>query len=172
MIYFTKLTIHYSIMDMIPMSRDFSEKDISQISTYQSGVAQATAHRLVDRVITDHLLPYGLSRMHWLTLGFIYDAGQAGVRISDLARQLDTTMPYITNTLAVLESRNMVRKISHEADNRIKLVSIDPAYKSTIEEIEASLREHLRTHLYADRGISRQELATYIHVLYKIIGRR
>ncbi len=152
-------------------SSNFSQKDISQISTYQSGIAQAAAHRQINRVVTDFLLTYNLTPMQWFAIGFIYDASPSGVRISDLARALDTTLPYITNTVTLLESKGFVQKITHSGDSRIKLVSIVPRQKKTIIAIETGLREQLRTELYSEDRISREELSAYIHVLYKIIRR-
>jgi len=157
---------------MKAMSTDFSQKDISQITTYQSGVAQAAAHRLINRVVTDFLLAYGLTPMQWFTLGFIYDSGTVGVRLSDLAKALDTTQPYITNTIAPLESKGIIKKLTHKGDSRIKLVTITPSYVETVEEIEHGLRQRLRDELYNEDNISRDELQAYIHVLYKMLRTR
>ena len=151
------------------MSNDFTEKDISQITTYHSGVAQAAAFRTVNRSVADFLLSYGLTRMQWYVVGLTRDASPGGMRISDLARKLNTTVPYITNLLASLESRGIVQKVRHKGDSRIKLVSIVESYIPTIDQIEADLREYLREHLYGEQHISRDELSTYIHVLYKLI---
>lgn len=149
-------------------SSNFFEKDLSQITTYQSGIAQASAHRLINRVVTDFLLAYGLSPMQWFAIGMIYDASPAGMRLSDLAKVLDTTLPYITNTIALLESKGIVKKLTHTGDSRIKLVSIVANKETMIEEIESGLRERMREELYHEDNISREELATYIRVLYKI----
>ena len=156
---------------MMSSSSDFAKKDISTITTYQSGIAQASAHRVVNRVVSDYLLEYGLTAMHWFTIGIIYDAGEKGIRISDLTKKLQTSIPFVTNTIALLESKGFVRKVAHAGDSRIKLVSIDPAYGPTVREIEDGLREHMRKVLYAESGVTRDELQDYIHVLYKIIGR-
>lgn len=152
-------------------SSNFSEKSLSQITTYQSGIAQASAHRLINRVVTDFLLAYGLSPMQWFAIGMIYDSSPAGIRLSDLAKTLDTTLPYITNTITLLESKGIVKKLTHTGDSRIKLVSIVSDKETMIEEIEAGLRERLRDELYGEDNISREELAIYIQVLYKILNR-
>jgi len=144
--------------------------DIGQITTYQSGIAQASAHRVINRVVTDFLLQYGLSSMQWFILGYIYDAGSQGIRMSDLMRKVHTTLPYITNTVALLESKGMIDKIGHEGDSRIKLVRVSDNYTSTVVEIEEGLREHMRETLYKDDGVSREELQAYIAVLYKIVN--
>jgi DNA-binding MarR family transcriptional regulator len=145
------------------------QKDISQITTYQSGIAQASAHRVINRVVTDFLLQYGLTSMQWFILGHIYDAGESGIRMSDLMRRVHTTLPYITNTVALLESKGTINKIGHEGDSRIKLVKVSASYISTVNEIESGLRDHLRQTLYTEDNIEREELQNYITVLYKIV---
>lgn len=158
-------------MNMKMTSSDFAKKDLSQITTYQSGVAQAAAHRLINRVVTDFLLAYGLTPMQWFAIGFVYDAGSAGIRPSDLARSLDTTLPYVTNTINALESKGILIKKSHSGDSRIKLISVAPHYRATVDEIEAGLRQQLRDELYREDHVSRDELQAYIRVLYKILQR-
>ena len=109
--------------------------------------------------------------MQWFAIGYIHDAGPGGMRLSDLAKALDTTLPYITNKIMLLESKDFVQKVTHSGDSRIKLVSIVPSFSSTIDEIETGLRERLRKELYGSDHITRDELSTYIRVLYKIISR-
>ncbi len=149
-------------------STEFYEKDISQITTYQSGIAQASAHRVINRIVSDFLLRYDMTAMQWFTIGAVLDAGKNGIRLSDLTRRLDTTLPYVTNIINLLESKSMVNKIGHAGDSRIKLVSINPDFLPTVHEIEIELRAHLREVLYRDDHISRDELQAYISVLYKI----
>lgn len=167
----TELTIFCSIIKLMAKSQEFSEIDISQITTYQSGIAQASAHRIINRLVSDYLLKHGLTAMQWFALGTIYDAGDQGIRLSDLTRKLSTTLPYVTNMVALLESKGTVRKIAHGGDSRIKLVSVAPKYKRTVENIERELREHMRTNLYEQGVISREELQSYTSVLYKIVRR-
>lgn len=152
-------------------SSNFAKKDISTVTTYQSGVAQAAAHRRINRVVSDFLLTYGLTPMQWFAIGYIYDSGDAGIRLSDLAHALGTTLPYITTHINVLEAKGIVGKKSHSGDSRIKLVTIVPNYRATVGKIEAGLRERMRSELYSEDRISRQEITDYIHVLYKIISR-
>lgn len=143
-------------------------KDISQISTYESGVMQSTAHRILGRINSDYLAQYGLTSTQWYIIGLAYDAGANGVRLSQLKTVLDTTMPFITMTVNLLESKGILQKLSHTDDSRVKIAKLNPLYKKTVQEIEHGLREELRTRLYNQDNISRDELATYIKVLYKI----
>lgn len=141
---------------------------LSQQSTYQLGVLQASAHRTTNRVITEYLSQYDLTAMQWFTIGCIYDASDPGIRLSDLTRTLSTTLPYITNTVALLESKGMVRKVTHASDSRIKLVSITPQFLSTVTTIEDDLQAHLHTNLYGNTDISIKEFQEYSSVLTKI----
>lgn len=149
---------------------NFSQKDLSQIPTYESGIAQASAHRAVTRHVSDYLSRYDLSSMQWFTIGIIFQAGPEGIRLSHLAKRLSTTMPYVTTTLAALEARGIVQKVTHADDSRIKLVTVTSEYLGRIQQIEDGLRDYLRVALYKDSGITRDELKVYISVLYKMAG--
>lgn len=140
--------------------------NLANITTYQSGVVQASAHRIVQKHTATALSRYRLTSMQWFTIGTILDTGDQGIRLSDLARSLDTTLTYITNTINLLESRKIVIKKSDAKDARIKWVTINPKYRDTCEEIEQFVRSELRALLYSE--IKPQELTTYINVLYKI----
>lgn len=142
--------------------------DISQITTYESGVMQSTAHRILGRINSDYLSQYGLTPTQWFIIGFAYDAGSKGVQLSTLKGLLDTTMPFITTTVNHLESKGILHKLSDTDDSRVKIAVLNAKYKKTVEKIEAGLREELRTQLYRTDNISREELSTYIRVLYKI----
>lgn len=150
-------------------SSHLSDKDISQISTYQSGVAQASAHRIINRSISDFLFKYDLTAMQWFIIGHVYDSGKTGMTLGALGRILGTTLPYTTNTINLLESKGIIVKQAHATDSRSKVVTLHPDYHHTVEEIESQLREHLRGVLYGNDHISREELQSYISVLYKII---
>jgi len=144
------------------------KRDISQITTYGSGVMQATAHRVLTRIKSDYLSQYGLTTTQWFVIGYVYEAGAEGIRLNDLMKALDTTMPFITNIVNILESKDILHKVSSSDDSRVKIARLNPSYESRVEEIEEGLREELRARLYKEDNISRDELSAYIAVLYKI----
>ncbi|OGL22343.1 hypothetical protein A2707_03385 [Candidatus Saccharibacteria bacterium RIFCSPHIGHO2_01_FULL_45_15] len=145
------------------------KKDISQITTYQSGVMQSSAHRLLTRIKTEYLSQYGLTSMQWFVIGYVYDSGASGMKLNDLMKTLDTTMPFVTSIVNTLEHKGILNKVSDLNDSRVKIAILSPSYRSTVEEIEHGLREELRARLYREDNISREELSTYINVLYKIV---
>ena len=144
------------------------KKDISQITTYDSGIMQSTAHRILTRIKSEYLSQYDITTTQWFAIGLAYEAGEQGIRLGDLMRKLDTTMPFITNLVNILESKSILHKVNSSEDSRIKIAILNPAFASQVEQIENGLREELRIRLYNEDHISRDELSTYISVLYKI----
>lgn len=140
--------------------------DLSHITTYQSGVAQSSAYRNLNKLFSVLLKTYGLTSMQWFVLGTIYDSGKDGIQLTQLADKLQTGLPFITNTINLLESKAMVERKNSLTDSRSKSVSIRPDYIAECEQIEQGLREQMRQSIYAD--ITPKELGTYIKVLYKL----
>ena len=139
--------------------------DLSKIPTYQAGVAQSTVHRLLQKHTNDCLQPHRLSTMQWFIIGTIYDAGLAGIRLTDLAKKVDTTMSFLTTAINQLESRGILQRTESAQDNRAKFVTVTPEFAAVIPKIEADLRHKLRETFYAK--ISPEDLRVYLKVLYQ-----
>lgn len=144
------------------------EKDILHITTYQSGIMQSSAHRLLGRIKTDYLDQYELTAMQWFVIGHVYDAGEKGIRLNDLMKIIDTTMPFITTIITLLESKGIIYKTSDINDSRIKIATLNPKYRRTVKKIEEGLSRELCDRLVQKGQVSLEELQTYISVLYKI----
>lgn len=143
--------------------------DFSQLPTYQVTVFQSRAHRAIRLRIEDSLRHHNLTMMQWSILGFVHEAGTAGIRISDLAKKIDTSLAFITNSINTLEAKGMVRRVGYEADNRAKLVHVTPDFKDKIAVIEEELRDHINNWFY--KNIKAKDLATYLKVLRQIAER-
>lgn len=140
--------------------------ELPNITTYQALVYQSRAQRVIKSLIQQELKKYNLTMMQWSVLGFIYEAGKQGVRISDLARALDTSLAFITNSVNVLEAKGMVYRVGHETDSRSKLVCIDAKYRRKFDGIEKELGDKLWTWL--KEHIDTQELAVHLKVVRDI----
>ena len=141
-------------------------KNIRDITTYEAGVVQAHAHRQLQKYCDEALVQFGITKMQWLVVGTIFEAGTNGIRISDLAQKLGTTLPYLTNTVNLLESKHIVTRKDHGDDSRAKLVTVNKSFRPKCAEIEQTLRKALRQTIYAD--IDPKDFETYIRVLYKL----
>lgn len=149
-------------------SNNTNNKDLAlaDIKTYQAGVIQSTAFRVMNKVTATLLKDYNLSTMQWFIVGTVYDAGERGISITDLSRKLDTGISFLTNSINVLELKKMVVRREHSTDNRVRLVHIHPSFKSKCVQIETELRQKMRETLYDH--ITRDELNTYIKVLHRL----
>lgn len=137
--------------------------DLTALTTYQALVYQSRANRLTKARIETILREYNLTMMQWSVLGFIKDAGKQGVRISDLASEIDTSLAFITNSVNALEAKGMVQRFDHETDNRAKLVSVTPAYRKKLDGIEKELQKKVGEWL--NQHVERAELEVAIKVL-------
>lgn len=147
---------------------NYKQMDISKITTYQSGVAQSSAYRNLNKLFSELLKDHNLTCMQWFVIGTIYDAGDEGIQLSHLSEKLQTGLPFITNTINLLESKGIVERKGSPTDSRAKRVSIRPEYIRECEQIEIDLRSRMRSSIYA--SISPSDLRTYIRVLYQLSG--
>lgn len=139
---------------------------LGSITTYQAGTVQAAVHRLVQKKSDEVLKPFGLTKMHWMIIGNVIDAGERGIRMSDLATILGTSLPYLTKAVSALESQRYLLRVDNDGDQRMKIVTANPELADRYQEIELKLREALRDHIYQD--IDPVELETYVRVMYKL----
>lgn len=135
------------------------------LSTYQAGVLQATVNRSLQKYSDLSLQPFGITKTQWMVVGTVLDAGPDGIRLSDVAAQLDTTLSYLTNVTNLLESKNILTRTA-SSDNRAKLVRVHPDFLPLCEVIEFRLRSDLRSLIYSQ--ISQEDFKTYIRVLHKL----
>lgn len=149
-------------------SNEFSinKGDLSKVTTYQAGVMQAATHRLLQKHCDEILKQYGISKMHWLIIGTVLDAGSKGVRLTELAHTLGTTMSYVTTAVNLLESKGMLTRTSNDTDSRSKFIAINPTFVPKCNEIEETLRDALRKSIYAK--ISPADFRTYMKVLHQL----
>ena len=113
---------------------------LADIATYHAGVAQSTAQRLLKKFTEDSLRPHGISMMQWFIIGTVYDAGSAGVSVTNLSKAVDTNVPYITNTLNLLENKKIIERANRENDNRTRYVTLNPDFEATFTRRTADLR--------------------------------
>jgi DNA-binding MarR family transcriptional regulator len=140
--------------------------NLSNITTYGAGAAQASMHRALQKACDDILRPFGITKMQWLIIGAVLDSDSSGARISDLASGLGTTIPYLTNTINLLESKDILQRTDNDADSRSKLIKLNPAFKPRCAEIERTLRDGLRKSIYA--SVDPEEFKIYIKVLFQL----
>ncbi|MGH7196609.1 MAG: MarR family winged helix-turn-helix transcriptional regulator [Candidatus Saccharimonadales bacterium] len=140
--------------------------DVTQMTTYQAAVIQARAHRVLKTKISYFLRDHGLTMMQWSIIGFVHQAGPQGIRISDIAHELDTSLAFITTSINVLEAKGFVKRDSHAHDNRAKLVRLTDDFQPKVAEIEKDLRK--KASGWIRTAVTNDDIVTYLRVLTQI----
>ena len=131
--------------------------------TWQSGFLQMAVHRMTKKYSDEFLQAYGLTTMQWLVIGAIYESGDKGIRVTELADRADTTLSYMTTMLNKLEELSIIGRIKSTGDSRARTMVVCEHFRQTCQEIEEGLRDAFRKNIYS--RISRQDLEHYITVL-------
>ena len=140
--------------------------DLATTTTYQAGVVQAAAYRLLKRFTDDCLKEYGITTTQWFIIGTVLAAGDAGIRLTELSKQVDTTLSFLTNSVNLLESKGYLVRGEHSQDSRSKVIYVPASMRPKCLTIESTLREKMRQGLY--RNIKPADLQIYVKVLYQL----
>lgn len=148
------------------MPEPFDSLDLTKLPTYKAGVMKSKTFRSLNAHFAACLKPHGITAMQWYVIGTIYDAGEQGVGLSQLAHTVGSTLASLTEVVTILEAKGWVTKKDSVRDGRARVVSIVPARREDVQAIERNLREQLRTSIYSK--ITREELGVYLGVLSKL----
>lgn len=140
--------------------------DLSNMPTYHAGIAQSKAHRSLGVLVSGLLKKHQLTMLQWFMLGLIYDAGKKGVRVTDIAKQLDTTKAFVTKHLNILEDNGLITRSVGFKDTRSRIVRLTDETRPKVLKIERELREDMRSSIY--QKIKPEELQVYIKVLTQL----
>ena len=141
-------------------------KNITDLTTYQTVALQSRAHRAIKAQLSQFLKPYNLTMMQWSILGLVADTGDAGIRISDLAQALDTSLAFVTTSVNVLEAKGFVARSEHAHDSRAKLVHLSKEFAPKIAAIEEDIATKQQAKLYD--GLEATDVTAYITVLRRL----
>jgi DNA-binding MarR family transcriptional regulator len=144
-------------------SADFK---LAELSTASAGIAEARVHRRLKKEFSNYLKPYNLTAMEWFVIGFLHEHSSNGVQLSEIAKHLQTTLPYLTNMLNELEIKGMLVRIDHTGDGRAKIVRLLPVANQLYNSAEQDLRAKLRTLVYDQ--ISIEDFTIYMRVMYQL----
>lgn len=138
---------------------------IKDLKTYHVGVIEAAAHRALRQHKDKLLRDYDITGVEWYLIGTVADAGPVGIRTTDLADILGTTMGFLTKTVTLLEAKGILIKKANAKDARSNYIVLNKRYRKTLDEIEGKLRVQLRDSIYS--LVTPEELKIYIQVMDK-----
>lgn len=100
----------------------------------------AQAHFLISREFHEIVRARGFTVSEWRVLASL--AGSDPVPIGRLAQIVVMKQPTVTRVLDRQEARGEVRRLAHESDRRITLVTITPKGNQVVEQLIRLAREH------------------------------
>lgn len=107
----------------------------------------------------------GIPHSHYKLLVFLYEAGEEGTPMSELAARLQYSPSRLTHSLASLERSGWARRERSAGDRRVQLASITPSGREIVRAVTPGQVREIREPSVA--GLSDEELA----LLTRIAGR-
>ena len=141
-------------------------KQLSDFSTYRTGVLQASAYRNLREFMARTLDPHNISSAEWSILGIVHEETKnGGIRVSQLAETLDVQTSFVTNMVRKLQKQGYVKHTFDEDDGRVRLIVGTTKAHLKVIEIESTMRKDMKSWL---GFIEPQDLITYIKVLEQV----
>jgi len=141
-------------------------KQLSDFSTYETGILQARAYRNLRHFIARTLKDYELTSTQWSILGVICEETKnGGIRVSNLAKMLDVEASFVTNMIKQLIKSGYAEHTYDEDDGRVRLIIGTDKAQLKAAEIERHMRKEMHIWL---KDVDDKELGHYINVLGKI----
>lgn len=138
------------------------------VSTYQIGLLQSKAYRVLNQETAKVLEPYKISPIDWAILGLIYDNQKTGLRFSGLAKELGVEAPFITERSIVLQKLGLITQTTDEKDKRVKYLSLTSKGNDLVPTVDKLLIKAMRP-LLDKTTIA--DLRGYKHVLESIASK-
>lgn len=133
--------------------------------SYQSGLLFTKAHRLVRERIYTLLELYQLTPTLWSLLSIV-QREHDGVRSATVAKELGVQPPMVTMMADSLIELDLIQRIPHHTDGRVKLLATTAKGKKLAKEVETKLNGEIG---YLMGGLSQQDILTFQKVLNAII---
>ncbi len=135
------------------------------IPSYVSGTIFVKAYRTLRLRVAACLHRHELTPTMWSLLGTVVNA-RDGIRLSEVAHQLNVKAPLVTMLSHKLIERGYITRIPHHIDKRAKLLVITSKGKSFMKTVESDMNDELAFLL---DGVTEVELQSYKKVLDTII---
>lgn len=133
-------------------------------TTYETGLLQAKAYRILKTVVTQSLEEYQLSTTEWALIGYVFKNKQ--MRSSDIAGLLGVEAPLVTHHINALEARGILARQPDPTDQRAKIIILTNDGKKMVPRIEQDVKAATKQ-LLGKNGV--RDLLGYVRVLQSIV---
>lgn len=135
------------------------------LTTYNTGLLQAKAYRILKDRTSLFLKEYGLTTLDWATLGILMN-NKESCQPKVIADILGVEKPYVTVLINKLMKLDLIAEQDNEKDRRSKLVVLTAKAKIMIPKVEEELKKEMKLIL---KGVSNKDILGYIKTLEAII---
>lgn len=99
-------------------------KSDQNIPQYRIAIAQTRAARNLVEWREAILRSHGLTSPEWLVLGFVGSTTKSGgVKVSQIASELDVQSTYVTGILRKLEAKELISLRAGQTDRRVRMIT-------------------------------------------------
>lgn|GEM_PF-2143877 len=128
-----------------------NDTHVDTLAPYKVGLLLSRATRNSNQLRESILEKYSLSSPEWYALGLIQSySASGGVKVSDIAAELDVNPTYATALIRRLQDKRLVQSRVLQADRRSRLVTVtkrgalkENAVSREIEETLAIIRQRV-----------------------------
>lgn len=133
--------------------------------TYNAGLLQAKAFRILKKHTNIALAPFGISATEWGILGLLCSHSQ-GLSLTDIAHLLGVKPPFVTRSMAVLLEKKLVVTTVYKTDSRVKINTLTNKGALFIKQIEPAVAIEIKKTF---TGVSVRNLFGYLSTLHTIV---
>jgi DNA-binding MarR family transcriptional regulator len=143
----------------------FPETDVEVIVGHLSVVNTGTA---MGRAVTRFLEKYDINPARYSLLRAIYFAPERMLPQSQLAREMGTSQPNVTQLLHSLEKENLVERVILPTNRRVTYARLRPEGVALCDAVVPAMVRFMQSSI---RGLAAEELAELYRLLAKVRAR-
>jgi DNA-binding MarR family transcriptional regulator len=120
--------------------------DVGKNNLFEGAIyGVAAMYALFEKVISDHLRPFGLTPAKFNTLMIIkHKGGNTGLRQIEIGRRLIVTASNITHLIDKLEKEGYVERVSLKGDRRVNIIKISKAGSYLLDRVWPGYNNKIR----------------------------
>jgi DNA-binding MarR family transcriptional regulator len=113
------------------------------MTIYELGLTHSKADRALRTIVAEQLESMQLTMMQWLLLGVVKTAPKQGLSMTEIAENMDITLPQVTALLSDVSKRRLIKLKTQRKDRRSRHALLTVKGEDLLEaannELEASL---------------------------------
>lgn len=132
---------------------------------YEMCLMHARADRAMRSTVAKQLDTHNLTIMEWLALGVVSQAPREGFSMSQVAQELDVTLPQVTALMTTLIKMKLIKQKVLATDRRGRQVIISSKGSRLMNKLEQQIAVVLGGW---SQGVPREQLRTYIQTVAQL----